>query len=552
MWTVLLYLRGDYVRAALLLSFVGLIACAVAWGPCLAPWQVECFKLGDWGDYKFHYQGWISYLRGSAWVPPYLTTFSWPDKSSVMFTDSIPLAAILFKPITLLFRLPDWQYFSLLSILNSILIAWCSCRIGQAMRWKVITTLGCGLVLLTSSLSWTRLSVHHEALQLHGILILGLTWVITRQSSMRAWLCLIAASIGIHAYYLPLVLAAIFPYWLSSTQKTPKACAIVLVIAASAFLFGFLPGSLSSNSEAWGANLLTLIDPQHHSAIFSKLLKNEPYEIEGYAYLGLGILVGLLLALAKDDDPSSGESLFPLSWWLISIALFIFALGHTWNIADLPITPHKVIFAIPGASRIYDVFRSSGRFTWPITYSVSIWVFHRLNRFNLYRSIVPLVVALQLFDSNLKSIYRQGTTYSNILKSRDSVKEWAGANPMLARQLAGANILILGKVSSKAALPPPYTPQYLNSSIKSNWGGEGITRIPRSQINQSAFDYWASLVNAAGVPSPSCFLPNDPECYAVVFTDAPSEVARLKQLAEESGFSISKLSPTTYKVFLSR
>ena len=123
---------------------------------------------------------------------------------------------------------------------------------------------------------------------------------------------------------------------------------------------------------------------------------------------------------------------------------------------------------------------------------------------------------------------------------------------MLARQLAGANILILGKVSSKAALPPPYTPQYLNSSIKSNWGGEGITRIPRSQINQSAFDYWASLVNAAGVPSPSCFLPNDPECYAVVFTDAPSEVARLKLLAEESGFSISKLSPTTYKVFLSR
>ena len=478
--------------------------------------------------------------------------FSWPDKSSVMFTDSIPLAAILFKPITLLFHLPDWQYFSLLSILNSILIAWCSCRIGQAMRWKVITTLGCGLVLLTSSLSWTRLSVHHEALQLHGLLILALTWVITRHSAMRSWLCLISASIGIHAYYLPLVLAAMFPYWLSSTQKIQKACAIVVVIAASAFVFGFLPGSLSSNSEVWGANLLTLIDPQHHSVIFSKLLKKEPYEIEGYAYLGFGILVGLLLVLSRDDELFSDESLFPLSWWLISSALFVFALGHTWNIADVPITPHKAIFAIPGASTIYDVFRSSGRFTWPITYSVSLWVFHRLNHFNLYRTIVPLVVALQLLDSNLKSIYRQGTTYSNILKSRDSVKEWAGANPMLARQLAGANILILGKVSSKAALPPPYTPQYLNSSIKSNWGGEGITRIPRSQTDQSAFDHWATLANAAGVPSPSCFLPNDPECYAVVFTDAPSEVARLKQLAEESGFSISKLSPQTYKVFLSR
>ena len=546
------YLRGDYARAALVLSFVGLIACAVAWGPCLAPWQVECFTLGDWGDYKHHYQGWISYLRGSSWVPPYLTAFSWPGKSSVMFTDSIPLAAILFKPVTLFFHLPDWQYFSLLSVLNSILTAWCACRIGQAMRWKVITTLGCGLLLLTSSLSWTRLSVHHEALQLHGILILGMTWVITRQSSMRAWLCLIAASIGIHAYYLPLVLAAIFPYWLSSTQKIQKACAIVVVIAVSAFVFGFLPGSLSSTSEVWGANLLTLIDPQNHSAIFSKLLKKEPYEIEGYAYLGLGILVGLLLALAKDDDPLSHETLFPLAWWLISIALFIFALGHTWNIADVPITPHKLIFAIPGASRIYDVFRSSGRFTWPITYSVSIWVFHRLNCFKLYRIIVPLVVVLQLLDSNLKSIYRQATTYSNILASRDSFKEWSGANSVIARQLAGATAFIVGEISSKAVLPPPYSPQYLNPAIVSNWGGEGITRIPRSQTNQTSFDHWATLVDARGAHSPFCSASPDSECYAVIITDSPREVARLKQLSKHAGLSISKLSPSTYKVFLSR
>ena len=539
-------------RLFLALLIVGIIINAIAWGPCLSPWQVECFKLGDWGDYKFHYQGWISYLRGSSWVPPYLMAFSWPDKSSVMFTDSIPLAAILFKPITLLFHLPDWQYFSLLSILNSILIAWCACRIGQAMRWKVITTVGCGLVLLTSSLSWTRLSVHHEALQLHGLLILAMTWVITRHSAMRSWLCLISASIGIHAYYLPLVLAAMFPYWLSSTQKIQKACAIVVVIAVSAFVFGFLPGSLSSNSEVWGANLLTLIDPQHHSVIFSKLLKKEPYEIEGYAYLGLGILVGLLLVLSKDDDLFSDESLFPLAWWLISSALFIFALGHTWNIADVPITPHKALFAIPGASRIYDVFRSSGRFTWPITYSVSFWVFHRLNSFNLYRTIVPLVVALQLLDSNLKSIYRQATTYSNILNSEDSFKEWSDANPVLARQLAGATTLIVGELSSKSVLPPPYAPQYLNPSIVSNWGGEGITRIPRSKTNQSSFDYWANSMTAGGYHSSFCTSPNDSECYAVVITDAPREVARLDQLSQESGLSISKLSPSAYKVFLPR
>ena len=226
------YLRGDYVRAALVLFFIGLVACAVAWGPCLAPWQVECFKIGDWGDYKFHYQGWISYLRGPTWMPPYLLSFSWPEKSSVMFTDSIPLAAIVFKPITLLLHLPDWQYFSFLSVLNALVIAYCSCCIGQKMGWKVLTTLGCGLVLMTSSLSWTRLAVHHEALQLHGLLILAMTWVITRQSSIRAWLCLIVAAIGIHAYYLPLILSAMLPYWLTARQKVQKAFAIILELSS--------------------------------------------------------------------------------------------------------------------------------------------------------------------------------------------------------------------------------------------------------------------------------------------------------------------------------
>ena len=133
--------------------------------------------------------------------------------------------------------------------------------------------------------------------------------------------------------------------------------------------------------------------------------------------------------------------------------LFRSALGHTWNIADVPITPHKAILAIPGATKIYDVFRSSGRFVWPIAYSTTIWVFHRLNCFNLHRTIIPLVVLLQLFDSNLKSIYRQGTAYSNILASRDGFAEWSDQNSDLVDQIEAANGFIVGQVACNPGLP---------------------------------------------------------------------------------------------------
>ena len=403
-------------------------------------------------------------------------------------------------------------------------------------------------MLITSSLSWTRLSVHHEALQLHGLLILAMTWVITRQSSIRAWLCLIPVAIGIHAYYLPLILAAMLPYWLSTSQKALKALAIVLLIVSSSFVFGFLPGSLSSNSEVWGANLLTLIDPQNHSAIFPQLLKKEPYEVEGYAYLGLGVVVGLVLAFAKDDDLRLQESLFPISWWLVSFALFVFALGHTWNIADVPITPHKAIFVIPGVPKVYDIFRSSGRLTWPMAYSSSIWVFHRLNSFNLHRIIITVVVLLQLFDSNLKSIYRQGTTYSNILASRDSFVDWSNHNSDLVDQIEGASGFIVGQVSDASRLPPPYAPQYLNPSIVSNWGGVGITRIPRASSKLSSFEHWLNLMKTDRQAAMFCTSSRGQLCSVIVMTDSRSEISRLYRLTQDVGLSTMQLSESIYKV----
>ena len=69
----------------------------------------------DWllsgGDLSQHYLGWRAY-RNSSWSFPIgmVDVLAYPMKTSVIFTDSIPIMAVLFKIISPL--LPDdFQYF---------------------------------------------------------------------------------------------------------------------------------------------------------------------------------------------------------------------------------------------------------------------------------------------------------------------------------------------------------------------------------------------------------------------------------------------------------
>lgn len=528
------------------LLLLSIIICFLAWGKCAAPWNVACFENGGWGDHKFHYQGWISYLRSSSYLPPYIYSFTWPEASSVMFTDSIPLASIIFKPITLLFGFGNWQFFSLLSILNSFLVAWCVVQIARALRWKYSTGLVMGIILLTSNISWTRLYYSHEALQYHGILILALTLLIKRYRNILVWCLLMSISIGLHSYYLPMILAcSVCLYTSSKSNRIAFLSCSILSILLSMYLYGFLPSSLSINSDVWGANMLSLIDPQQHSAIFGALKKREPFETEGYSYLGVGILIALVVSLiARSIQPDAAEkSVFPRSWWLIAWVLYVFALGHTWNIADTPITPYKTLYGIPGVRQIYEVFRSSGRFAWPLYYSIVIWAMHSINRLKSGNLVLFIVLSLQLLDSNLRVIVRQGHEYGRRALDANLPGTWAMSNPFLASQISGASLFLVGNISNKNVLPPPYTPQQLNPMIKSNWGGEGITRLPRVGSSISPLETFTTRYRNQ---APSGKMTSDlDDGYAIVLTDNLEEISLLRTTF---GSNLTQLSKSMYRV----
>lgn len=534
----------------LLLALIGAAITIIVWGPCFAPWNTTCFTNGAWGDYKFHYQGWINYLHGPSWVPPYTLAFTWPLKSSVMFTDSIPIAAILAKPFTRILSLGDWQYFSALSLINSIVIAWSVSRVGRYRSWSLIATIGLGVVLLTSSLSWSRLIVHHEALQLHGILILGMTWVITNQKNLASWLLLTSISLGVHAYYTPMIIACFSIYLIGTKYRVRKTVVLILMLIISAYVYGFLPGSLSSGSQVWGANTLSLIDPQDHSAIFSGLRKSEPFEIEGYSYLGLGIIVGCLVQISQSNsETQSTNKLFPRAWWVMVIAYYLFALGHTWNVGDTPLTPYKALYAMPGIPKLYDIFRSSGRFSWPLVYSISFWLFEKISSSSGAPLKVLLVVVLQLLDSNLRVIARQGTLYSGLLnKTTNPVTAWVKSNKAIAESIRDSELIIVGSIQNPANLPPSYTPQYLSPASKSNWGGEGITRLPSKKHENTDLQYWIDqqLASRRGLHNT---LRNKPvPTNVTIFTEKLSEIQQLRKLTTKLNLNLVDLGSGFYKI----
>ena len=534
-----------------LLAGVAVAVWLTAWGPCAAPWRTSCFTNGGWGDHKFHYQGWISYLHGDSWIPPTSRAFTWPLTSSVMFTDSVPLAAILLKPPTRLLHLGDWQYLSLLSLANGLLISGCSVVIGRVRQWRPAATLALGTLLLTHAVSWSRLTVSHEALQLQGLLILALTWLVSRRTGLLPWCLLCAASLGIHAYYTPMLLAAALVAQANRVrqgggsrrrrvrQMGGALAALALSLALAAWLFGFLPGSASSGSEVWGANGLALLDPQGHSAILPALRKREPFEVEGFAYLGIGLAIGALLTLSRvREDRPDPDPLLSGAWWLAAGLLFLGALGPTWNIGDTPITPHHAVLALPGMAALYDLFRSAGRFTWPLAYSILLWVVDALARQQRHRLLL-LLTALQLLELNLPLLVKLGSNHRHRLEREpDPVRQWQTREPALAAALASSSLTILGTTKRPEAVPPAYAPQVLNPAIESNWGGVGITRLPRREGQRDALSTWIEAVEARRSRGLAPLAPTE---QVLVISEDPQERARLTSLAHRSGLRLSEV-----------
>ncbi len=444
-----------FIYYALLTRFHGLNPFDVDW--LLPFWRGSI-------DSAQHYLGWEFFRQAPLlqWPPGKSPNLGPMGGSGVALTDSLPLFAFIFKPLTFWFSQP-FQYFGIWVL---------TCFVLQAVfAWKLLTiwikqwehvVLGTYFFCF-SPIFIDRMTVH-LALAGHWVILAGLFLLFSPKSTFKHWLVLASVAMLVQPY-LAIICAALFMAWVlialfetrAVFQFTQKLCIFIGVLFASGWASGlFIFGIGSAKAAGFGtysANALAWVDPGftwYEKALWSRYVpegwKNSG-QYEGMNYLGSGVLLLAIFAL--------GYQLFKGTWKtravqvaivLSLVAVFgrsgspqselVFLLGVLSAVVYLVLSRHflkngrtTVIYVLLFTSLIliaftYQIFigdfliadfiipesinnplsvvRTSGRMLWPITYLLigSLIVLTSQNFRRIYASgLIALVLCVQVYES---------------------------------------------------------------------------------------------------------------------------------------------------------
>lgn len=335
---------------------------------------------------------------------------------SVIFTDSIPLLALAGK---LWYRAggaaleltPAWLWI---------------CMLGQAwamtllldqlgLRQAVHVAAGTVLALVMPALLF-RYWMWHLALCGQFVLILALALALRPPAGMvRApldwrWPALLVVALGVHPYLLAMTL----PFFLLSAlraafERQPGAARGALaaagltlgVLGVALALGGYLGQGLVRGSEGFGnysMNLLAPFGAMGKSGLLpgsGHFARGTPGQMEGFNYLGLGLLAGLLL-VAGAVCAGRGAALRAAArrqWPLLALlaGLTLYALSTTVYAGGYRLLRYDWPAGLQGLTA---TFRASGRFFWPVGYAMAAFVLYGLARCYRPRTAAACMVAV--------------------------------------------------------------------------------------------------------------------------------------------------------------
>lgn len=364
-----------------------------------------------------HYLGW-DFFRQGPWTFPFGLNprFGIEFSNAIVFSDSIPLMAFIFKPLTHFLRGP-FQYMGLWALICFCLQAIFSWYlIGLITQSRLTRLLSLCLFVFAPIFMW-RLA-YHEALGAHFLLLAALYLTFAPPGRRDPWLwgLLICASSLIHFYLFVMV----FGIWvsvlldriigtqgLSKIQWFKQIFFTLLATLVTMWQAGYFSIDASSGvSSGYGLYKLNLLSP-FYSRGWSYFFTFEPsfkQEYEGYAYFGLGMIALIpfgcygLYKLKKEicANPLWAKHRFFLILLVIYLA---FAISNNVAIGSLELkVPFPEIFL-----RWANILRSSGRFFWPVYYLVLLALLYGVISFypkRLVCLILFLCGALQIIDTS--------------------------------------------------------------------------------------------------------------------------------------------------------
>lgn len=339
-----------------------------------------------------HYLGWLFYRSGEWTFPVGLNPLFGQDlSSSIVYSDSIPLLAIPLKALD--FLLPEkFHYFGIWIFACFVLQAWLAWKIlGLYIQNKVLRTFACGLFVFFPPLLW-RINTPaggHSALLGHFLVLWAIYLILKPPPNKRTYIWTLLLSISILTHFYLLAMVALL--WasdlanhyfiqknLSIRQVTYEVFLALSCVFILAWQAGYFVITASLNNERgygfYGMNLLGLIDPQGWSYVLSDQTNPSSWG-EGFAYLGLGVIVAgifALLALIKDylKNTQNLKMFFKNHLYLgiLIIFLTLFAISNHVGIGDFSFT-----YPLPKwILQLADILRSSARLFWPVQYLLII------------------------------------------------------------------------------------------------------------------------------------------------------------------------------------
>ncbi len=382
-----------------------------------------------------HFLGW-EFFRQSPWQWPltYTHRLLYPIGTTIVFTDSFPLLAILLKLFSRLLPEP-FVFQGLVAILNSSLMFYSGSLFLRKLRPDLFfNIIGGFFVLLSSVFIWRFFG--HFSLTSQWLIVFELLLIMKYEAKIKSDIMyqglLIFIATGTHPYFVAMItpLSMAFSWKLYSRQCINRLPSIalfagfVLFALLSGWFFGWFANYSSGTNEGYSYfsnNLWALINPLYGS-ILLKTLPQGPGEVEGFCYLGLGLIIPLvgiffvsLLGTAnsrvsgfrpvhgRNDEVVARKEYYLLMF--ILGAFFLYGLGGDIQIGD---AFHLRLFGIGRHSHlgmIFNIFRCSGRFIWPVFYFIQF--FTLIVIYDLLHSqrkkciiVLSLLCILQIFDNS--------------------------------------------------------------------------------------------------------------------------------------------------------
>ncbi len=367
-------------RARLLLpvSIGVLVFLAIPSSRILNPTHIGWLTLGDPAQ---HFLGWQFFrdtplLQSPMGANP---SFGLDIGSSIVYTDSLPLLAILFKPFRAVLP-PTFQYMGAWILLCFILQA--------ALGWKLIENfssnvwvkvVGAGFFAVAPPFLYRMHA--HEALMGHWLILAALWLYFSDRWSPGRWLALLVVASLVHAYLMLMVAAIwvadratrLFTRKVKRMQVAFSGLISLAVLGLVMWQAGyFMLSTRSLEVGVYGYYRMNLISPIHADGGWSVLMSGTPLnpgEIEGQNFLGVGGLILAILAageLLRDSSAARGfRRIWPLTAMAAMLALYAFSNRVAFGSTEL--------FTIPLSKPVVDaasIFRASGRFFWPVYYLI--------------------------------------------------------------------------------------------------------------------------------------------------------------------------------------